>query len=114
MDLGLQGKVAFVAGASKGLGKACALAFAQEGAQVALCSRGQEAIQAAARDVASQTGVDTLALAGDVSQPGVCESLIQQTVDRFGRLDVLVNNAGGPPTGTAAGMTDEQWQRAFE
>jgi 3-oxoacyl-[acyl-carrier protein] reductase len=113
MDLGLQGKVAFVAGASKGLGKACALGFAREGARVAICSRSQAAIDAAASEVAA-AGAEVLALAGDVSQADVCERMIQHTVERFGRLDVLVNNAGGPPTGTAVGMTDEQWAAAFE
>ena len=114
MDLGLAGKVAFVAGASKGLGKACALGFAREAALVAMCSRGQQAIDAAAQEVASETGAEVLALAGDVSRPDVCDSLIHQTVERFGRLDVLVNNAGGPPTGTAIGMSDEQWLTAFQ
>lgn len=114
MDLGLQGKVAFVAGASKGLGKACALGFAREGAHIAICSRSQAAIDAAAADISRETGAEVLALAGDVSQAGVCDGLIRQTVERFGRLDVLVNNAGGPPTGTAIGMTDEQWEMAFQ
>ncbi|SRR5579884_354774 len=114
MDLGLQDKVAFVAGASKGLGKACALGFAREGARVAMCSRSRAAIEAAAEDVAEATGADVLALEGDVSRADVCDRLIQQTVERFGRLDILVNNAGGPPTGTAEGMSDEQWQAAFE
>jgi 3-oxoacyl-[acyl-carrier protein] reductase len=114
VDLGLQGKVAFVAGASKGLGKACALGFAREGARVAMCSRSEGAIKAAAEEVARETGAEVLALVGDVSQASVCDALVGQTVDRFGRLDVLVNNAGGPPTGTATGMTDEQWQAAFE
>ena len=114
MDLGLAGKVAFVAGASKGLGKACALGFAREGAKVAMCSRSQEAIDAVARDIQRETSAEVLALAGDVSQASVCDSLIQRTVERFGRLDVLVNNAGGPPTGSGTSMTDEQWQAAFE
>jgi 3-oxoacyl-[acyl-carrier protein] reductase len=106
--------VAFVAGASKGLGKACAVGFAREGARVALVSRNRASIDAAAEDVSRETGAEVLALAGDVSQDGVCENLISQTVDRFGRLDALVNNAGGPPTGTATGMSDEQWAAAFQ
>ncbi|HLY68030.1 MAG TPA: SDR family oxidoreductase [Chloroflexota bacterium] len=114
MDLGLRGKVAFVAGASKGLGKACALGFASEGARVAMCSRGEDAIRAAAQEVERDTQAEVLALAGDVSQSEVCDRLIQQTVERFGRLDVLINNAGGPPTGTAVDFSDDQWRAAFE
>ena len=114
MDLELKGKVAFVAASSKGLGKACALGLAAEGARVAMCSRSQEAIDAAAHEVAAQTGAEVLAMEGDVRDPEVCERLVQETVNRFGRLDVLINNAGGPPTGPAAEMTDDQWQVAFE
>jgi 3-oxoacyl-[acyl-carrier protein] reductase len=114
VDLGLSGKVAFVAGASKGLGKACALGFAGEGAHVVMCSRAQESIDEAAREVTEQTGAQVLALAGDVSRAEECERLIARTVEHFGRLDVLVNNAGGPPTGTATAMTDDQWQAAFQ
>jgi len=114
MDLGLAGKVAFVAAASRGLGKACALGLAREGARVAMCSRSQASIDAAAREVAAETGSEVLALAGDVRQADVCERLVEQTVERFGRLDVLINNAGGPPLGSAWRMTDDQWQAAFE
>jgi len=114
VDLELKGKVAFVAASSKGLGKACALGLAAEGARVAMCSRSQEAIDAAAHEVAAQTGAEVLAMEGDVRDPEVCERLVQETVNRFGRLDVLINNAGGPPTGPAAEMTDDQWQVAFE
>ncbi len=114
MDLGLQGKVAFVAASSKGLGKACAMGLAQEGTKVAICSRDESAIKAAAEDIARATGAEVLALQGDVRSAAVCDRLIADTVARFGRLDVLVNNAGGPPTGEGITMTDEQWQTAFE
>lgn len=69
---------------------------------------------AAAAEIAAETGAEVLALEGDVRHGDVCERLIRQTVDRFGGIDVLVNNAGGPPSGPAAGMSDEQWQMAFE
>ncbi len=114
MDLGLNGKVALVAAASRGLGKACALGLAQEGAKVAICSRIQSAIDAAADDIATHTGADVLAMAGDVRQGDTCSWLVHHTVERFGRLDVLITNAGGPPFGSAWQMTDEQWQIAFE
>lgn len=114
MDLGLRGKVAFVAASSKGLGKACALGLAREGANVAICSRSEQAIQAAAREIAEATGTEVLALAGDVRDADTCERVIRQTIERFGGLNILVNNAGGPPTGSAWQMTSEQWQTAFE
>ncbi|MDE3078135.1 MAG: SDR family NAD(P)-dependent oxidoreductase, partial [Chloroflexota bacterium] len=90
MDLGLQGKVALVAASSKGLGKACALGLAREGAKVSMCSRDGAAIRAAADDVAGATGAEALALPGDVRQAEVCEQLVADTVRRFGRLDILV------------------------
>ena len=114
MDLGLQGKVAFVAAASRGLGKACALGLAREGVSLGICSRTQPAIDAAAEDIRRETGAEVLALAGDVRDAATCDRLIHETAERFGHLDVLVNNAGGPPIGSAPFMTDEQWQTAFE
>ncbi|MGH2364478.1 MAG: SDR family oxidoreductase [Chloroflexota bacterium] len=113
MDLELAGKVALVAAASRGLGKACALALAREGAAVAICSRDDAAISAAAADIRQRTGATVLPLVADVSQAGACESVVTDTTRQLGRLDVLVNNAGGPPTGQGVGMTDEQWEAAF-
>jgi len=113
MDLGLRGKVALVAASSQGLGKACALGLAEEGAKVAICSRRRDAIDAAAREISDKTGAEVLALVGDVRQADACERLVQHTVERFGGLNILVNNAGGPPTGSAWQMSDEQWQTAF-
>jgi 3-oxoacyl-[acyl-carrier protein] reductase len=114
VDLGLEGKVAFVAASSKGLGKACALGLAREGVRLGMCSRSQESVDKAAQEMAAETGVEILAMAGDVRDGPTCDRLIQQTAERFGRLDILVNNAGGPPTGRADAMSDDQWQTAFE
>ncbi|MHB8621360.1 MAG: SDR family oxidoreductase, partial [Chloroflexota bacterium] len=84
-----------------------------EGARVAMCSRG-EAIQAAAEEVRAATGAEVLALSADLRDGDACTRIVRETVDRFGRLDVLVNNAGGPPSGSVTEMTDEQWETAFQ
>ena len=112
MDLGLNGRVALVAAASRGLGKAVATALAEEGARVAMFARRQEAIEAAAAEVRRRSGAEVLPLEADVNRPEDLERVVKATVDRFGRLDVLINNAGGPPPGTFDTLTEEQWQQA--
>src|SRR6185503_19793463 len=93
----LKGKVAIVGGASKGLGRACAQALADEGANLAICSRSEPDLEKAAREIRQSTGVEVLAFAGDLDNNDTIRILVAATVDRFGRLDVLVNNSGGPP-----------------
>jgi len=105
MDLGLRGQAALVAAASRGLGKAVAKAFVEEGARVAICSRNLETLKSAAADL----GGDVLAVQADVTQPEDVERFVNAAADRFGRVDVLVANAGGPPAGAFAEMTDDQW-----
>ncbi len=99
MDLGLKGKVALVAAASKGLGKAAALELAHEGANVAICARNEAALRTAAAEIEQVTGSQALAIVADVSRADDVERLVQTIVGRFGRLDILVTNAGGPPAG---------------
>lgn len=113
MDTGLSGKVAVVTAASAGLGKAVATAFGAEGANVVMCSRSQERVEAAAADVRDR-GADVLALEADVTRPEDIERLFSAAVERFGGVDVLVTNAGGPPAGTFDRFDDDDWQRAFE
>jgi 3-oxoacyl-[acyl-carrier protein] reductase len=114
MDLGLNGRVALVAAASRGLGKAVATALTEEGARVAIFSRKQEAIEAAAGEIRSRTGGEILPLAADVNDQDQLARVVRATVDRFGRLDILVNNAGGPPPGTFDTVAEEQWQQAID
>lgn len=114
MDLMLKGKVAIVGGASKGLGRACAQALADEGANLALCSRSQPDLEKAAQEIRSATGVDVLVFAGDLDRNDTIRSLVAATVDHFGRLDVLVNNSGGPPLAYANSATEEQWATAVQ
>jgi 3-oxoacyl-[acyl-carrier protein] reductase len=113
MDLQLAGKQVLVMAASKGLGKATALQFAREGARVAICARS-EAVEQAADEIAHATGAEVLALRADMTQPDEIERVIHATVDRWGGLDILVTNSGGPPAKpfTALDLTD--WQAAVD
>lgn len=114
MDLELQGKVAIVGGASKGLGRACAEVLAQEGAKVAICSRTRADLEKAAQEIRDTTGADVLVYAGDLDRYDTIRDLVAATVDRFGRLDILVNNSGGPPLARAHNATEEQWAVAVQ
>jgi 3-oxoacyl-[acyl-carrier protein] reductase len=117
MDLGLTDRTAFVAGASKGLGRAAALELVQEGAQVALCSRDEERISAAADAVRTEAGVPderVLPLVCDVTDEADVQAAIEDTVDAFGGLHVLVTNAGGPPSGAATEVDRAAYREAVE
>ena len=112
MDLGLKGKVALVAGASQGMGRASALGFAREGAKVAICARGEAALNEAAAAIRKETGGEVLAMVADMAKPEDIKKFVNQSAEHFGRLDVIVNNAGGPPPGEFMKFTDEDWQNA--
>jgi 3-oxoacyl-[acyl-carrier protein] reductase len=114
MDLGLAGKRVLVTGASKGIGKACALGFASERARVALCARTEADIKAAADEARTRGAADVVAVAADASRSDGVERVVARTVERFGGIDVLVANVGGPPRGGFADLTDEAWVQAFE
>ncbi|HVL06757.1 MAG TPA: SDR family oxidoreductase [Acidimicrobiales bacterium] len=106
MDLGVAGRVALVTASSKGLGLASAMALAQEGAKVVICARGEDALMAAEAQLSAHTEV--LAIPDDVTEPEAPARLVQAALLRFGRLDIVVANAGGPPAGRALDVTDEQ------
>jgi 3-oxoacyl-[acyl-carrier protein] reductase len=114
MDLLLRDRVALVGGASQGLGRASAEALAAEGARVALVARRADATAEAARAIAAQHSVETFAITADLAEPDACERAVRECVARFGRLDVLVANAGGPPAGAIDVLDDAAWRRAFE
>lgn len=114
MDLQLKGKRALVTGASRGLGYATVLGLAKEGVEVAINSRNPEGLERAAADLSARTGVRTVPLPGDVSDPDLPAQLIQQTVDAFGGLDLLVTNSGGPPAGSFESFDDPAWQSAID
>ena len=106
MDLGIEGRVALVTASSKGLGRASAIALAEEGCKVVICARGEEALTAAASDIEA-VGGDVLAIVDDVTEPDAPARLVASTVEHFGSIDIVVGNAGGPPPGRALDATDE-------
>jgi 3-oxoacyl-[acyl-carrier protein] reductase len=114
MDLRLKGKVAIVGGASKGLGRACAQALAEEGVNLAICSRSQADLEKAAQEIRAGTGVEVLPVAGDLDRHDTIRNLIAATVQRYGHLDILVSNSGGPPLAPARDATEEQWATAVQ
>jgi len=114
MNLGLKGKTAIVMAASKGLGKATALTLAQEGASVVIGARDKKTLEETAQEIRSETGSKVLAVQTDVTNLKNLKTITTKTVDEFGTINILVNNAGGPLAGTFEDITDEQWQKAFE
>jgi len=113
MDLGLKNKIALVVASSKGLGRASAEALAQEGAQVAICARNEEVLRTTAVEIGTSTGTEVLAIPADVSQKEDVERVVKEVVEHFGKLHIVVTNAGGPPAGYFQDFDDQQWQAAF-
>jgi 3-oxoacyl-[acyl-carrier protein] reductase len=115
MDLELGGKVAMVAAASQGIGRATALAFARESVHLSICARRADELQATADGIVARTGAEVLAVPTDLTRAADVEAWAARTVERFGGVDILVANAGGPPAGFWADfLTDAPWRRAFE
>ncbi|MEX2414741.1 MAG: SDR family oxidoreductase [Paenibacillaceae bacterium] len=114
MDLKLKGKRIVVTAASKGLGRAISEQLAMEGASLIISSRSEESIQQSAKELRSRYGVEVLALVADVCNPEHIRQMIAQSKERFGKVDGLVCNAGGPPSGSFLSMNDEQWESAFQ
>lgn len=114
MDLGLKGKAAIVAAASKGLGKAVALELAQEGARVAICARDAQQLERTAGEIRQTSGADVLAQALDVTDYAAVQRFVATTEERFGRVDICVTNAGGPPAKKFADISIEEWRAAVD
>jgi 3-oxoacyl-[acyl-carrier protein] reductase len=114
MDLGLRGKVAAIAGGGEGIGRALAFRLAEEGARVAICARREELVQTAAQEVAAATGGEVLAIGADVAHAADCLRFIQSVIERFGRLDILINDVGGSSALPFEQATDEVWRDDIE
>jgi len=114
MDLHLKDKCAFIAGASRGLGFATALTLAREGCKVAINSRDEERVKAAADAIVNETGTQAHGIAGDVSEVSAADNLTQSAVESLGGLDILITNAGGPPSGSFEIFDEATWQKAVD
>jgi 3-oxoacyl-[acyl-carrier protein] reductase len=114
MNLELKNKVVLVAGASQGIGYATALAFAREGARIAICARDKDAIEKAAEKIHKETNTDVLAAAVDLTQAAAIQGWIESVSKQFKTIHVCITNVGGPPKGAFVDLDDKQWQAAFE
>lgn len=114
MDLGLKDRAALVTGASKGLGRAVAERLAREGADVVINSRSPGALEATASEIARDSGRSVVPFAGDVADEAFCARLVERAASEFGRLDILVANAGGPPPGGVDDFTPEAYRKAVD
>lgn len=112
MDLGLKNKIAIVAASTKGLGKACAISLALEGANVIINGRHKQNLHDASEEIRSRTGKAPLAVQADVTQPEDVDRLFDEAIRNYGTVDILVTNAGGPPAGGFDEFNDEQWVNA--
>ena len=114
MELGLKGKVVWITGGSKGIGRACAYAFAEEGANVAVTAREPERLAAVAEDVQRKHGVQTLAVPGDMTRMEDVQRCVDRVLERFGRIDILVTSAGASPGGVLERLTEEDWALSLQ
>jgi len=112
MDLGLQGKIALVAAASQGLGRAVAEELAQEGASLILCARNEHRLNIACDEIRERTGTHVIPVAGDLGIYADVERIVNEGLARFGQIDILVTNTGGPPAGTFENLSRESWDTA--
>jgi 3-oxoacyl-[acyl-carrier protein] reductase len=113
MEFGLHGRVALITGGSKGIGKASALGLAREGADVAICARGQDVLEQVADDIAQQTGRRVLPVVADMNREEEAQRFVQTAADHFGRLDILVNCAGSSPGGTLLRLEEHHWMESL-
>jgi len=112
MDLGLRERVAIVTGSSQGIGKAIALGLSQEGAKVTICARNEKQLNKTTKEIESATGVKVYAAQADLTKEDDIRRLVAKTSKRFGRIDVLINNTGGPPSTTFQETSMEHWREA--
>jgi 3-oxoacyl-[acyl-carrier protein] reductase len=114
MDLGIRDRVAIVTGASAGLGRAIARELAREKARVVIAARNEQRLRAAAEEIRRETGAQVLAVPADMTRPADIRALVEQTLDRWGTVEIVVANAGGPPGTRFETTSAEEFQRALE
>ncbi len=114
MDLGLKGRGVIVAASSQGIGRATAEAFAREGAQVAMCARTEATLRSAADSIRSATGAEVFAEPLDVTDAPRVQRFVEQVAKQFGRIDVCVTNAGGPPAKNFLSISPDEWRKAVD
>ena len=112
MELGLTGKIALVAAASRGLGRAVAEELAREGAHLLICARGADALRETAESIRAASGVRVIEVVADLSDPADVARVAERALAEFGRVDVLVTNGGGPPAGPFETHSADAWQAA--
>lgn len=118
MKLGLENKVALVLASSKGLGLACAKGFYEEGANVVICSRSEENLKNAREKIEKTESINSnnkvFSIVADLINEDQIKDLVAKTLDEFGRIDILVHNAGGPPSGPVDKITKEEWKNSID
>jgi NAD(P)-dependent dehydrogenase (short-subunit alcohol dehydrogenase family) len=114
MDLKLKGKIALVTGGSEGIGKGIARVLAQEGCDLAICARRKETLEATAAELRKETGRDILAITADLTKAEDAKNFIDTAARHFGRIDIMVNNAGSAAGGTIEFLTEEHWEQALQ
>jgi 3-oxoacyl-[acyl-carrier protein] reductase len=114
MELGIKGKNALVTGASKGIGRAIAIALAEAGANLCLISRNRNDLENFGREIEGEYGVKVLTIPGDVADISLAPKAVKLVLEKWQSLDILVNNSGGPPVGTVMDLSDSAWTGALE
>ena len=112
MDLGIRGKIALVSASSRGLGRAIAEELAAEGANLVMCARGEDVLRQTADSIRKNSSVTVVEVAADVSQQSGLDRVTKTALDKFGKVDILVTNSGGPPSGTFESFDPEAWESA--
>jgi 3-oxoacyl-[acyl-carrier protein] reductase len=109
MDLGVQGSIAFITGGSKGIGRECARVLAEEGCSVVITARNKDSLEETAQELSKSTGQKIVPIAGDMSDSEDVERAVSETIDAFGRIDILITCAGSSPGGLLEELTEEEW-----
>ena len=114
MHLGLTDKIAFIAASSDGLGKSVAMELAAEGATIIICGRNKEKLEIVREEIAKISNGEVLAISGDLSVEKDIQNMVSITLKRFGKIDILVTNTGGPPAGKFEDLPAEYWDQAYQ